>query len=55
MYLTNLVRQSSIKKNTLSGGRLPSVYVGNDSDISVTVNGRFAGHLIFLVNRNKPA
>src|SRR4029077_14550715 len=46
MHFADLVRHARIKKNTLRRGGFPRVDVSGNTDISVSLNGRSACHII---------
>ena len=44
VYLTDLMRETCIKQYPLSGGGLTSIHVGNNTDITITVDRSLTSH-----------
>jgi hypothetical protein len=49
MYLTNFMRHAGIEKHSLSSSSLASINMSTDSYVSVSANGSFSRHYIFLL------
>jgi hypothetical protein len=58
MHLTNFVRHTGVKKNTLGSGRLARIYVRTDTNITIAIERSLTSHaanLDSVVQILKPA